>query len=368
MTKKWGIFLPLFVFGVIMTMWSFKTPICTDEYEFYKLSSNLPSYSSTADWFLKDRPSMLNFSVPWSTEEQSKAFHQVYDAQIYPHTPLMPIAMYPLVKSLNTLADKGVIPTIESQPGYPTDKSQPMSAETITKVLRFVPIILFLFSMYLIYRITRNKVGSVAYFFAVALAACYQLLMGAYLFYWDVFMMFFFVLTLYLQQKTSKWAYLTACLMVNTKMFIPMLFLIPLMVKDWKMVFAGFSILPFYFVTWAVTGQPFYVFTHYLNQLGIHDYVYQVYNFKDWALILTGLGIPLFALMTLPLFKYAKKYPEYIALFIVGCLYAFSSGLALTHMSTLLYVGAMVFPLVVYEYKLHEKFNRLFPAKKEANA
>lgn len=363
-SKSWGWILPLIVFGIILMMWNFQTPMVTDEYCFYKLSSNLPNYSATADWFLKDRPSMLNNSIDWDKKEQEKAFHVVYDSPLYPHTPLMPVIFSPVVKGLNYLADNKVIPHIEDELGFDAPKDK-QHAELITKILRTFSVILFLASLFIIYNLLYKKIGNSAYFFAVPIAASYQLLFGAFLFYWDVFMMFFFILTLYLMERKSKWAYVTACLMVNTKMFVALIFILPLMAKNWKMIFAGFAIAPWFLISWFVTGDLFYFFIHYFSVTGEHNYMYQLYNFKEWIFILIGLGIPFFFIMTLPIFKFIKKYLEYVVLLGVGCLYAFTSGLALTHMSTLLYVGCLIFPIVAYEFKLSDRLSKLMRTNKK---
>lgn len=363
-TKTWGFVLPVIVFGIILFMWNFQTPMVTDEYCFYRLSLDFPKYSSTSDWFLKDRPSMLKNSIDWDKEEQQKAFAEVYDTPLYPHNPLVPMMFSPLTKSLNWMADEGVIPHLEAEPGFDAEKPK---AELITKILRSFSILVFLFSMWLIYEILYKKVGKNAIFFAVPLAASYQLLLGAFLFYWDVFMMFFFVLTWYLMDKKSKWAYLTACCMVNTKMFVALVFLIPLMVKNWRMILCGFSILPWFGISWIVTGTPFYFFIHYFGVTGSHSTIYKLYTLKEWILILVGIGIPFLVLMTAPIVKFYKKYKEYVAFLFVGSFYAFASGMGMTHMSTVLYIGASIFPIVVYEYKLSEKLSK-FLNKKVANA
>jgi hypothetical protein len=366
-SKSLGFLLPLIVFGIILVMWNFQTPMVTDEYAFYKLSLNFPHYSTTADWFLKDRPSMLANSVNWDNEEQRlQAFREVYDSVLYPHVPLMPMVFSPIVKGLNWMADKGFIPYIEDEAGLASKDHQ--QAELITKILRMFSIITFLLSLWLIYDLLYKKVGKNAYFFAVPLAATYQLMLGAYLFYWDVFMMFFFVLTLYLMERKSKWAYLTACCMVNTKMFIALLFLIPLMVKNWKMVFTGLSIVPWFIVSWFVTGDLFYFFIHYFGVTGSHNFVYQLYTFKDYLLIMVGFGMPFYLIMTLPIMWYVKKYYEYVALLAVTFLYAFGAGLGITHLSTLIYTGCLIFPIVAYEFKLSDKLGRLMHNNKKGVA
>jgi hypothetical protein len=276
----------------------------------------------------------------------------------------MPMLMSPIVKGLNWLADKEIIPHIEDEDGFDASQGK-QHAELITKILRTIAIIVFLLALWLIYSLLYKKIGKNAYFFAVPIAASYQLLLGAYLFYWDVFMMFFFVLTLYLMERKSKWAYLTACLMVNTKMFVALVFLLPLMAKNWKFIFTGLSIIPWFIISWFVTGDLFYFFRHYLGVTGSHNYMYQLYNFKEWIWILIGLGMPFFFVMTLPIFKFVKKYPEYCVLLIVACLYAFTSGLALTHVSTLLYAGCLIFPIIAYEFKLSQRISGWLGSKKK---
>ena len=78
-----------------------------------------------------------------------------------------------------------------------------------------------------------------------------------------------------------------------------------------------------------------------------------------------SLGIPLLLLMTVPLFKRIKKHPEYIALFVVSMAYSWGAGLGMTQISNQLYMGAMLFPIVVYEFKLAEKLSKWISPKKK---
>ena len=369
-----GVGLPLLMFFVIMAMSAFRTPMWMDEYVFYRLSSDLPHYSTTSDWFYVDRPDVLNPSVTWEDKssvviDKRASFDWIYNNPVYLHDPLAPALVYPLVKTLNVMADKGIIQHIEAQPGYASvsktltsdEKNEllkKMDAETITKVLRVFTICLFLLAMFLSYKIMSKKAGKKVLFFAVPIAVGMQLLTGVYLFYWDIFMMFFFVLTLYLMETNHpKWAFLTACCMVNTKMFIGILFLIPLIIKNRKMFWAAFSIIPFYLAIVLGTHDLFYPFRHYFTGLGMgtHNYVYTLYDNWGWFWLIVDLGVPVFLLMTVPLFWRLKKYPEYIALWICAMVYAWCSGLGITHLSCMLYVGVLIFPLVVYEFNLYER-------------
>lgn len=369
--KLLGLLLPLLCFGVIMIMSSWRNPMWMDEYVFYRLSSGLPNYSTTDDWFFKDRPTLLNPSATWSEKsseflDKKEAFDWIYNNPVYFHSPFAPILVWPVVKLLNTMADNNIIPHIEEQEGYPvpvkdnTDQLLNMQAETMTKILRMIPILLFLASMFLAYKISYKRFGKASYFYAVPLAASVQLFAGVYLFYWDVFMMFFFVLALYLlENKHENWALVVACCLVNTKMFIDVLFLIPLIVKNRKMIWALLAFIPYYIFVAISGGNILYPILHYLTGQGIvsHNYVYSLYNFAGWLYLFVMLGTPVFLATTVPLFWRIKKYPEYITLWLCANLYAWGSGMGIAHLSCLPYVGVLIFPIVVYEFKLDSKFS-----------
>jgi hypothetical protein len=370
--KILGILVPLVCFGIMLVNASWHTAMWQDEYVFYRLASKLPNYSTTSEWFYRDRPTVLNPSSDWGlmssqTFDKKQAFDWIYNNPIYFHSPLAPAITYPLVKLVNYLADKEIIPHIEEQPGYPPPSEGKavllnMKAETMTKILRIIPIILFLLSMYFAYLISYKHFGRAAYFFCIPLAACVQLLAGAYLFYWDAFMMFFFILALYLlENKHDRWALVVACLMVNTKMFIDLLFLIPLIVKNRKMVWAILAFIPYYLIVAINGGSIFYPLIHYFTGSGIgsHNYIYSLYNIVGWIYLLVVLGAPIFLLITVPLFWRVSKYPVYITLFICANLYAWGSGMGIAHLSSLLYVGVLLFPAVIYEFRLDRLVNKL---------
>lgn len=389
MKNRW-IFLFLipfiFIFLVVFNE-SLHYPMWMDEYVFYRLSLELPKYSSTADWFYNDRPEVMNWSVNWAAMgfDYDKALRQVYDVSVYPHSPLAPILVSPIVKGLNYLADKGVISHIEDQPGLHIvvntgnekeyeqaieENVMAQRTETMTIILRMIPMALLGLSLWLIFKLMYAKVGINSILILVPAAAFRSALSGAYLFYWDAFMMFFFVLTFYLMETrpNSKWQYLTACCMINTKMFIPFIFLIPLVVKGFMqdkkkgllMLSAGFSILPWYFVTAYVNHDLFYPFTHYLAGLWVHNYMYTlvqtkaIFNFSTIA----------YVVVTIPILYYFKKYPVYAILWLVSMLYAWGTGLGVTHMSCLLYVGALVIPLVAYELHIMGRETETIPIKR----
>jgi len=350
-----------------------------DEYVFYRLSSDLPKYSTTADWFIVDRPAILNPSIDWTDKglDQRTALRLVYDTPIYTHTPLAPILVWPFVKIMNVLADKGVIKHLEQEDGY-TSKADSdnklLQAEDITKVLRFIPILLFIASMGMIFKLMYRKVGIYACLFAMPVATGAAMMAGNYLFYWDAFMMFFFVLTLYIMEvhPNSKWKYVTACCLINTKLFIGFVFLAPLVVHalvtnwrtGWKMALPALAIVPHYLMTVWVTKDWLYVVTHYTAQIPIHDFMYTLATPLEWLATLLGFGMPFYLAMTVPILFLWRKYPAYTTLYILGMSYAWGTGLGITHMSTLPYVGALVWPLVAYEWKIIPKVQRWLVTKK----
>jgi len=371
----------IFLVFVLMGM-SIKAPMWVDEYAFYRLASQFPDYSSTKDWFFEDRPEMLTASIDWEecSTDQDEAFHRTYDTPIYVHPPFCVMLMVPLVRGLNVLADNDVIPHIEDEPGYfsvdPEDISE-LRAEFMTNVLRIIPMVLFAVSLLLIYKLMRYKVGKNALFLAVPIAASAVVLSGNYLFYWDAFMMFFFVSTLYLMEMKpkSKWKYVIACFLVNTKIFIGIAFLLPLVIlaftqkkeKRWtnafKMCLPALSIIPFYIVTLVITGDPIYWITRYILQIPGHNIVYTLWSWPEGLWTLVSFGVPFYLIMTAPIMWYFKKYPAYAIFWLLTTLYAWGSGLGITHVSTIMYSGAITFPLVANEWDLANRMKRWFKKK-----
>jgi hypothetical protein len=369
--------IPFLFVAQIIVKESIHYPMWMDEYVFYRLSLELPKYDSTVDWFYEDRPEVMNWSTDWSSMgfDYDKALRQIYDTPIYCHTPLVPILMSPIVKGLNFLADHNVLPHIEDQAGalFVPSQSDPnyvedlvnavatQREETMTAILRIIPMILFAISIFLIFKLLFKKVGLNAILFAFPMIIFRAALSGTYLFYWDAFMMFFFVLTLYLMETrpNSKWYYLTACLMINTKMFIPMIFLIPLIIKGftiskktgWMMFLPAFSILPFYLTSAFVAKDLFYPFTHYLATVWIHNFMYVLVD----PLHHPDMSFIVFLVMTVPLLFMVKRYPVYAAFMLLALIYGLGTGLGVTHLSTLIYAGALALPLIAGRFRLVER-------------
>ena len=373
---------------------SIRTPIVEDEYLFYRLASNFPDYSCTPDWFFEDRPEIFNYNVYWEDAKGKGLFTLAYDTPIFIHTPLPVLLVSPIVKGLNFLADNNIISHIEDQPGIigiseeqretstaseiealAEENRAKSRAEDITNILRIIPILLCASSLWLMYKTIEHKVGTNIYLFSISIVAGIMLSMGVYLFYWDVFMIFFFALTLYLMEvkPNSKWKYVTACCLVNTKMFLGIAFLAPLVVKaikdnwrtSWKMMLPVLSIIPFYIATVVVTGDPIYFWTHYVDQIPIHTVIYGEFTLLSYLNTFVGLGLPIILLMTAPIVWCWKKYPEYVLLLVITFVYIWGGGLSTTHTSTMIYVTVLIFPLVAYETKFVERIRNWIKAKQK---
>src|SRR5450759_3891000 len=320
---------------------------------------------------------MLSLTQYWDADwfDIRAALSSTYNSPIYPHTPLATIIVWPLVKTVNILVDYNIIPHLEQQPGLSPDVTTnpealaSLKAETATIILRCVSIVLAMTSFWLIYKVLLTMIGKYALFFALPIAGSTSLLSGAMFFYWDVFMAFFFVLTLYLMvcHPHSKWKYVTACCLVNTKMFLGIAFLFPLFVQEfvddyktgwkwpipgWKMALPALSIIPFYIATIVVTHDPFYVIGHYTAQMPQHDFIYAITSLKDYVVMCWNLGMFWYVPMTIPILFYFKKYPALASFWLIVFVYGWATGMGMTHLSNLLYSGALVFPLVAYEFHL----------------
>jgi hypothetical protein len=150
-------------------------------------------------------------------------------------------------------------------------------------------------------------------------------------------------------------------------MLLGMVFLIPIFVKAfvddrkncWKMLLPLLSILPFYIATVLVTGDPWYLLSHYSAQVPIHNYIYTLNTPKDYLNILLNLGMPLYLIMTLPIFAHIKRHLPYVVFFVLAMTYAWATGLGLTHTTTMVYAGALIFPLVAGDFDLMGKLAKI---------
>jgi hypothetical protein len=360
---QWWI-IPFLAVAAILFGMSSKTPMWMDEYEMYRLSNELPNYSSTANFFLVDRPSTLALPINGSVDKVlMQALQSVYNSPIYTHSPLVPILVSPVVKGLNWLADKGVIPHIEAQKGL--TKCEIVPAEVMTQILRIIPIALFLLSLYLIFKMMYKKVGNHAYLMWIPILVGIVNFEGAFLFYWDIFMMFFLVLTLYIQEvhPDSKWKYVTACCLVNTKMWVGIAFLLPIIIIEirrnwrtsWKMMLTVLSIVPFWIATVVVTHDPIYLWSHYWATIPVHNYIYTLIKPSAYFGIFMTEGMYVYVAILVMLLLKFPKHLEYATFIIMAIVYEWGNTLTITYLPALLLSTALAMPIVSCEYNLIER-------------
>ena len=320
-----GLMAVLALLGSIMFMLSHYLPVGMDEYMFYRLSDGLPSYSTSPDWIYVDNPSVVLESDPRGAERIHEVVIGTYTTPIYSHGPLVPALMWPAVK----LFGDGI-----------QISTNGLSA------LRAISISLSLLTFYLIYLTLKRRVGHVALLFALPVMLASRTLSGAIWVHWDVFMMFFFALTLYLteSQKGPKWLpFLTACMLVNTKLFLGVAFLIPLVFMDRRLILCTLSLIPWWTVAWVTTGDPIYFIHFYLGQVGFHN---EIYTRLAWWLSVWRADFIMYLVATLGSILLVRKYPTYILFYMATLTYGFGTGLGMNHLSSLVYGGALAFPLL----------------------
>jgi len=356
--------LPIIIFTTFLIRPAIRLPMWMDEYVFYRITSQLPSTATTIDWFYEDNPKVLYYTFKYpnlamgSMEDRKQIQRNNYDTPAYVHIPLANYLMYPLVRGVNFLADEGVIPHIE-------DTESRDSAEPITIILRIVPIILFMASMWLIFRLLHHKVGASAYLFFVPGLFSIQGVYMQYTFYWDSFMWFFLILTLYLMETrpNSKWVFIAACCLANTKQVAGLLLLIPLAIQNRKIILAALSTLPYYIATGLIAHDFFWIF-NFMFAKGQPAYSWIYYHFN--TSIIGRSGVIYYGIMTLPIFAFIRKYPAYVGIWIIMTAYAWGIGAGADKLAVMIYAGALIFPLVAYELKIIDRVMKLSKGTAEA--
>jgi len=320
-----GVLVILAFFAVTMFWISSKLTFGMDEYVFYRLSNDLPSYRTDPAWIYIDNPFVLMEDDPRGADRIYEVVQGTYTTEIYAHGPLAPAIVWPLVKLFGN--------------GIHIDEKGIMAVRTFS-------IGLSLLTLYLIFLIMRQKVGNNALLFAFPIVLVGRLFAGTMWFYWDVFMIFFFVLTLYLVEtkKGPRWLpFLIAIAMVNTKMFLGVAFLLPLVFKDKRFALCALSIIPWWLTSVAVTGDWLFWVHHYWNQVPFHN---EIYTKLSWYFTVWRMDFVLFYIVTLGSIVLIKKHPTYVLFFLMTLVYGFGTGLGISQTSAIVYGGALVFPLL----------------------
>ena len=260
----------------------------------------------------------LNFQLEFGDEKQ---FYQqavlgihFYQQPLWYYGPLAPLLCWPL-----TLITSNV------------------------QLLRILPMCMSTSSLLLCYLICKREVGGLAVLFAVPVFATARLWAGTMWFYWDTFLMSFFLLTLYL--SGSKFKYVTAVLLVNAKLFFGTVFLIPLALKNKKILWCLVLFIPWYLVVWVMSGDGLF-FLHYLAAI---PGSVMVYHNSIWWLEHFSKDFVLFLVLTAPCIALIKKYPTQTSFYLLTIAYSIGAGFGMSHTSTIVFSGALVFPLIAKE-------------------
>ena len=323
-----GLITILMLLVGVMFMLSHHLTFGMDEYMFYRLSNGLPNYSTSSDWIYVDNTSVLSADDPRGDDRIREVVEGTYNTPIYAHGPLAPALLWPAVKLFGN--------------GIHIDEGGIF-------VLRVIAIGLSTLSFLLIYLIAKKRVGYSALLFAFPVMVGGRMLAGTMWVYWDVFMFFFFALTLYLMERpnTPKWLpVLTTCMMVNTKMFLGVLLVLPLGFKDRRLLLCTLSIIPWWVVSWVVTGDPIFWVRHYWSQVDFHNEIYGIQQL-GWWLTVWRMDLVVYLMLTACSLAFIRKYPTYVTFYLITLLYGFGAGLGMSQISAVLYGGALVFPFMV---------------------
>ena len=293
-----------------------------DEYFFIQVSGQLPAMATTSDWVRNDKPELLKTFAAYP-EQFDNRLALSYDQPIRAHPPAPAMVAYPLVKLTENIA-----------------------------LLRIVSIAIVGVIGYIVYRLLERRVGkNLALTGLLIPLFCSNLLGGLVWFYRDTFMFLFFFLTWYfIEVKPSKWRWLTAILLVNSKFGIGLLLLLSLLFRDRKLAYASLSFLPFWLGTVAVTGNPFYLLEQWQVQGSIMSYHVSQYVLPNFWHLAIAWGLIPYALVTLPCLKLIRREPAIVSFYLIILAYAFGSGWTEYLVASIIYSGMLTFPLVLHHF------------------
>jgi hypothetical protein len=193
---------------------------------------------------------------------------------------------------------------------------------TDVHTLRFIPILLFLVSIVLVYLSIKRTTKGVSYCI-IPLIIFVDLYKGSSYLYHDAFMTFFFALSWYLVVKGSKWKYAAVVALVVTKTPACLL-LIPLILKDknWKLGLSILALIPWYAAGVVENGSAIWLFHNWAPmQSFAYAHMGDLFSStKNFFLVLASQGAFFYALLVLPVFAVFKKAYAEISLLLIALL------------------------------------------------
>jgi len=276
-----------------------------DELIFIRLTDQLPTYDTHAEWYSIDGKSCPEDTTitPHPTDPSIKVdrYQLVYESPIWHHPPLANYLAYPVVKLLFNEYNE-----------YTVRNSVFMLRQFAWAIFAFCIIATAL----LVKKTIKNKK-----FLPLALAPmvlCSQFFLqgGNNWFYHDMFLLAFLVIALYLRTspRYGKFIYIPLAMMVACKIY-GVLFLIPFIIENRKTALCSLALVPYLIQVYIVTGNPFHLITHWY-QAGFNAYATGVGDFDFllflrrffWEDIPKALRVALpFSLLAIPLTFYAIR-------------------------------------------------------------
>lgn len=313
-----------------------------DEYFFYRITQNLPNYATTGAWLVEEgapNPEGVDDAAVY-------LFDRAYTTPVWIHPLIANFVAYPITLLFD-------------------------DAPKQIQWLRLFDVVMIIFTAVMFLDIIKSHTnGIVAGISVLPMLVGRYLLANGIMFYHDLFMWFFFALTMWVITKrpNSKWIIPLSVLTVLSKMNAPLL-LIPVLLylyyqnRDKMMLVkvgvsstvAVFGYMAFQAV---VTGDPLYVFHHWSalsyaqtnfgkNVLPyLWDYVW------SWGL---WMSVPL---LVVGIFMAVKRriiaFYGFAAFGLITLMYSFGWGFYGYHVFPMMYASMFMIPVIWFNTHIRE--------------
>lgn len=280
----------------------------------------------------------------------------IYLVVLFGFYALTQIFFSQLLASKHTMGDEAYFYQLASNPTkltgtlwyygiLPPLMASPLATYTSNwTILQLLPIGMSIISMTLVFAITKREVGAFALLFFVPIAIMGRMWEGMRWFYWDPFVIMFFMIALYLERQ-HKLSYIATCLLVNAKVLVGAFFVLPLALTNRKHMLAWATLIPSFIAIMIITKDPLYI-VHKFSEIGNPQS--DIYHAVTFWLTTYKWDYIAFMALTLPCVFLVRRYPTYTAFYACALIYALLGGLGMSHTSPVIYAGALVFPLIVH--------------------
>lgn len=314
-----------------------------DEYFFYRTTMNLPNYETTGVWLIDEKapnPEGVN-------DEAVYRFDKAYTTPIWIHPLVANYIAYPIAMLFDDVVEQ-------------------------IQWLRLIDVAIILVTVVLFLDVIRRKTNPyVAAISVLPMMVGRLLLANGIMFYNDLFMWFFFALTMWLitVKPSSKWIIVLSVVTVMTKMnalllIVPILFYLYYQTKDKKLVAKTGIISVVVFASYLVfqaivAGDALYLAHHWgrLNPQSKLNITRNVLPYLWTYIISWGLwvSVPLIvAGISLTLKRKVKSFYGFIAFGVVTLLYGFGWGSYAYQVFPVMYASMFMIPVVFFRSYIRE--------------